>query len=80
MRMLCGLQTEEHIFWECKQYEEQRATVRDILSGNSKVSYRDLNARRKKISTRRLLLHKQHFKIYLKKKLMYKILGVQRAG
>jgi hypothetical protein len=30
--MLCGLQTEEHIFWECKRYGEQRATVRDILS------------------------------------------------
>jgi hypothetical protein len=31
-----GLQTEEHIFWDCKRYEEQRATMRDILSENSK--------------------------------------------
>jgi hypothetical protein len=29
----CGdaLQTEEHIFWGCKQYEKQRATMKDIL-------------------------------------------------
>jgi hypothetical protein len=34
----CGdrLQTEEHIFWHCKLYEDQRATVMDILSENSK--------------------------------------------
>jgi hypothetical protein len=25
-----GLQTEEHTFWECERYEEQRATMRDI--------------------------------------------------
>jgi hypothetical protein len=31
-----GLQTEEHIFWDCKLYEEQRATMRDILSENGK--------------------------------------------
>jgi hypothetical protein len=34
-----GLQTEEHIFWECKQYEKQWATMRDILSENSKKYY-----------------------------------------
>jgi hypothetical protein len=67
-----GLQKEEHIFWDCKQYEEQRPTMRDILSENSKkayphkVSYRALNARRKKIPARRLLLHKQDSYIYLK--------------
>jgi hypothetical protein len=33
------LTTEKHIFWDCKQYEEQRATVRDILSENSKKQY-----------------------------------------
>jgi hypothetical protein len=65
-----GLKTEEHIFWDCKRYEEQRATVRDILSENSKqkipkVSYRALKARRKNISARCLLLHKQHSYIYL---------------
>jgi hypothetical protein len=34
-----GLQTEEHIFWGCKRNEEQRATMRDILSENSKKEY-----------------------------------------
>jgi hypothetical protein len=34
-----GLQTEEHIFWDCKQYEEQRATMRDIPSENNKKEY-----------------------------------------
>jgi hypothetical protein len=34
----CGVrvQTEEYIFWNCKRYEEQRATMRDLLSENSK--------------------------------------------
>jgi hypothetical protein len=37
----CGdeLQTEEHIFWDCKLYEEQRATMVEILSENSKKVY-----------------------------------------
>jgi hypothetical protein len=34
-----GPQTEEHIFWDCKRYEEQRASMRDILSENSKKGY-----------------------------------------
>jgi hypothetical protein len=34
-----GLQTEEHIFWECKLYENQRATMMDITSENSKKEY-----------------------------------------
>jgi hypothetical protein len=34
-----GLQTEEHIFWDCKLYEDQRATVMDILSENCKTEY-----------------------------------------
>jgi hypothetical protein len=29
-----GLQTEEHIFWDCKRYEDQRVTTVDILSEN----------------------------------------------
>jgi hypothetical protein len=35
----CGdaLQTEEHIFWDCKLYEDQRATM--ILPENSKKEY-----------------------------------------
>jgi hypothetical protein len=34
----CGdwLQEEKHIFWDCKLYEDQRATMMDILSENSK--------------------------------------------
>jgi hypothetical protein len=31
-----GLQTEEHIEWDCKRYEEQRATMGVILSENNK--------------------------------------------
>jgi hypothetical protein len=34
-----GLQTEEHIFWDCKLYEDQGATMMDILSENSKKEY-----------------------------------------
>jgi hypothetical protein len=34
-----GLQTEEHIFWDCKRYEDQRVTMRDILSENSREEY-----------------------------------------
>jgi hypothetical protein len=30
-----GLQTEEHIFWDCNLYEGQRATMMNILSDNS---------------------------------------------
>jgi hypothetical protein len=31
--------TEKHIFWDCKLYEDQRATLMDILSENSKKEY-----------------------------------------
>jgi hypothetical protein len=31
--------TEEHIVWNCKLYEDQRATMMDILSENSKKGY-----------------------------------------
>jgi hypothetical protein len=34
-----GLQTEEHIFWDCTLYEDQRAIMMDILSENSKKEY-----------------------------------------
>jgi hypothetical protein len=34
-----GLQTEEHIFWDCKLYEDQSPTMMDILSENSKKEY-----------------------------------------
>jgi hypothetical protein len=34
-----GLQTEEHIFWDCKLYEDQRATMMDLLSENRKKEH-----------------------------------------
>jgi hypothetical protein len=34
-----GLQTEEYIFWDCKLYEDQWATMMDILSENSQKEY-----------------------------------------
>jgi hypothetical protein len=34
-----GLQTEEHIFWNCKLYEYQRTSMIDSLSENSKKEY-----------------------------------------
>jgi hypothetical protein len=39
MRMWWRLQTEEHIFWDYKLYEDQRATMMNILSENSKKEY-----------------------------------------
>jgi hypothetical protein len=33
------LLTEEHIFWDCKLYEEQRERVMGILSEHSKKEY-----------------------------------------
>jgi hypothetical protein len=51
--VVMGCKTEEHIFWDCKRYENQEATVMDILSENSKkripqVSDIALKARKKK--------------------------------
>jgi hypothetical protein len=34
-----GLQSEEQIFWDCKLCGDQRATMIDILSENSKKEY-----------------------------------------
>jgi hypothetical protein len=34
--MFANVVTEEHIFWDCKLYEDQRATMMDILSENCK--------------------------------------------
>jgi hypothetical protein len=66
-----GLQTEEHIFWDCKRYEEQRATMRDVFSENSrKESPKSvtelLSLEEQKNSAGPLLLHKRHSYIYLK--------------
>jgi hypothetical protein len=33
------VQTEDHIFWDCKLYVEQRATMMGILSENRKKEY-----------------------------------------
>jgi hypothetical protein len=60
------LETEKHIFWDHKLYEDQRATMMDILSQNSKQEYPKsvtelLGLDGKKMSARRLLLHKQNF-------------------
>jgi hypothetical protein len=74
----CGneLQTKEHIFWDCKLYEDQRATVMDILSDNSKKEYPKsvtelLRLEEKKICSRRLLLQKQNSYIFLEKEKKY---------
>jgi hypothetical protein len=34
-----GLQVEEYVFWDYELYEDQRATVMDILSENRKKEY-----------------------------------------
>jgi hypothetical protein len=34
-----GPQMEQHIFWDCKLYEDQRATMMDILPQNRKKEY-----------------------------------------
>jgi hypothetical protein len=34
-----GLQMEEHVLWDCKLYEDQRATMMGILSENIKKEY-----------------------------------------
>jgi hypothetical protein len=41
VQLECGdrLQMEEHIFWDCKLYEDQRATMMAILSENRKKEY-----------------------------------------
>jgi hypothetical protein len=67
-----GLQTEDRIFWDCKLYEEQRATMVAILSENRKKEYPKsitelLRLEEKNICARSLLLHKQSSNIYLQK-------------
>jgi hypothetical protein len=63
-----GLQLEEHIFWDCKLYEEQRATMIAIVSENKKrecpKSVTEL-LRQEEIRFVHLLLHKQNSNIYL---------------
>jgi hypothetical protein len=71
-----GLQTEDHIFWDCKPYEEQRATMMAILSENRKMKYPKsvtelLRLEEKKICAISLILHKQNSNIYLKSSITY---------
>jgi hypothetical protein len=59
-----GLQTEDHIFWDCKLYEDQRAIIMDILSENSKKQYPNsvtelLRIEEKNICATRVLLRKK---------------------
>jgi hypothetical protein len=42
MQMWWWAAKEEHVLWDCKLYEDQRATVMDILSENSKKEYPQL--------------------------------------
>jgi hypothetical protein len=55
------LQMEKHVFWDCELYENQRATMLESLSQNSKKVTELLRPEEKKICARRLLLHKQNF-------------------
>jgi hypothetical protein len=65
----CGdrMQSEKHIFWDCKLYKEERATMINILFENSKKEYQKsvtellrLVGEKKKICARRLLLHEEN--------------------
>jgi hypothetical protein len=49
------LQTEEHVFWDYKRYEEQRATMRDILSENSKKEHRKSITQLSRLEEKRFL-------------------------
>jgi hypothetical protein len=60
-----GLQTEKHVYWDCKLHELQRATVMDILSEKSRKEYPKsitelLRLEEKEICAGRLLHHKQN--------------------
>jgi hypothetical protein len=66
------LQMEEFISWNCKLYEDQRATMMDILPEKgqrriTKVSYRALKTRGKKTCARGLLLHKKILNLFKEK-------------
>jgi hypothetical protein len=56
-----GLQMEEHIFWDCKLYDDQRLTMIDILSENSKKEYpKSVTELEEKRFVQGVLLHKQN--------------------
>jgi hypothetical protein len=78
------LQTEEHVFWDCKRYEEQQATLRGILSENNKKEYPKSVAELLRLEEKdfcKASVHKLHSYIYFKidtyekkRREMYKIL------
>jgi GH18 family chitinase len=59
-----GLQTEEHVFCDCKLCKDQKATMMDSLSENSKKEYpksvTELLWPEKKRFVQRVLLHEQN--------------------
>jgi hypothetical protein len=77
-----GLQTEERIFWDCKLYEGQRATVMDILSENSKKEYPKSGTEHLRLEKKRFMqgicyyINKNPKLIKKRKKVNYKILIV----
>lgn len=57
-----GLLTEKHVFWECEVYEDQRASLTNILSKKRKKEYPEsMKFRGKCICSRHLLFHMQIF-------------------
>jgi hypothetical protein len=76
-----GLQTEEHIFWDYKRYEDLRATMMDILSENSKKEYPKSVTGLLRLQKKRFVQGVSYFiykipKFILKYKRIYKILIV----
>jgi hypothetical protein len=67
-----GLQMEQHIFWDCKLCEDQRATMMNILSENSKKDYpmsvKEILRLEKKRFVQGVCYLKQNSYIYLKRK------------
>jgi hypothetical protein len=57
-----GLQIEEHIFWDCKRYEDQWATMMGILPENSKREYPKAVTKLLKIEERRFVQGICYFK------------------
>jgi hypothetical protein len=76
-----GLQTEEHIFWDCKLHEDQRARVMGIFSDNSKKEYPKSVTELLRLVGKRFVRDVSYFlnkipNFIKKKKYVYKILIV----
>jgi hypothetical protein len=63
-----GLQTEEHIFWDCKRYEKERATMRDNVPENSKKEYPKSVTKFLRLEDKRIVQGVCYFINLLKKK------------